>query len=159
MNGVSRIHITEDITLVTFRKVSAAPALTAKIFNAFANAGINIDMISQTAPYGNSVDFSFTLPSVQLAQVLTLIGRLREDYEEMSPMVSSGNCKIQLYGEEMRTMHGVAAAAIQAVSQTGAELSLITTSEVDISLLVSHAHCGQAAQALEKIFSVTAVYA
>lgn len=156
MNGVSKITVCEDVALVTFHKVPAKLSLIAGIFSDFAKAGVNIDMISQTAPQGHNIDISFTLPSEHLIRVLEVVNKFRETHAQIKPMVSNGNCKIQLYGEEMRNMNGVAAAAIAAVSKTNVDLALITTSEVDISLLVSCTHYEDAVAALEEMFSVKA---
>lgn len=75
---------------------------------------------------------------------------------ELKPMVSNGNCKIELYGEEMRERYGVASAAIAAVAGTDAELTLISTGEVEISLLVPQSSCDEAVRALEEAFGVKA---
>ena len=56
----------------------------------------------------------------------------------------------------MPEMHGVFARAIASVAGTEADLLLITTSEVDISLLVSSAHVHEVVEALERDFAVTA---
>lgn len=154
MNGVSKITVTEDVTLVTFHKVSADLPLIAEIFSDFAKAGVNIDMISQTAPQGHFIDLSFSFCADDLIKVLELVGKFRETHAQLKPMVSNGNCKIQLYGEEMRAMCGVTALAISSIAKTKAELTLITTSEVDISLLVTSAHSDEAIHALERTFSV-----
>ncbi|MEM1483882.1 ACT domain-containing protein [Oscillospiraceae bacterium PP1C4] len=156
MDGVSKITVCEDVALVTFHKVSSDLKLIADIFSDFAKAQINIDMISQTAPQGHYIDISFTLQSEQLIKVLELVNKFRETHAKLKPMVSNGNCKIQLYGEEMCEMCGVAASAISAISETDVELTLITTSEVDISLLVTQPHCSEAVEALEKKFGVSA---
>ncbi len=154
MNGVTQIRLTEDVALITFHNTPADSTLTAAIFTEFANAGINIDMISQTAPQGSTITLSFTVFSTDLIQVLELSNGFRDKYPSIKPMVSSGNCKIQLYGEEMPQMHGVAASAIAAIAKVGAELNLITTSEVDISLLVGNHHINEAIASLEETFGV-----
>lgn len=158
MNGVSRMIVCEDVALVTFHKVPNDLSLIADIFLEFAKAQINLDMISQTAPQGHFIDISFTLPSDQLMKVLELAGRFREMNSALKPMISNGNCKLQLYGEEMRTMYGVASSAMQAIAKTNVELALITTSEVDISLLVTQPHSSEAVEVLEKKFMVEAEF-
>ncbi|MCI8649196.1 MAG: ACT domain-containing protein [Anaerotruncus sp.] len=158
MNGVSKITICEEVALVTFCNIQNDLRLTAEIFSKFAKSGINIDMICQTAPKGQQIDLSFTLSSNRLVDALAVAKKFQETHPGLTPMVSSGNAKIQLYGEEMREMNGVAAAAISALSQTGVELTLVTTSEVDISLLIAQAHLLEAHDALEKTFGVCASY-
>ena len=71
----------------------------------------------------------------------------------IKPLISGGNVKLQLFGEEMRTTPGVAARAIAALAKAEAELMLVTTSEVDISLLVTKAHSESAVEELKKEFS------
>ena len=159
MNGVSRIIVREDVTLVTFPRLPADALQIAAILADFASAQINIDMISHTVSSGGKVDLSFTLPDENLAQALEQVGNLRKRHVALKPMVSSTNAKIQLYGEEMRSLYGVASAALATIAQSGSELLLVTTSEVDISLLLPRAKLPEAAKALEKTFSVSAEWA
>ena len=98
MNGVSKITVTEDVALVTFRRVPNDLGVLASIFTQLADAKVNLDMISQTAPQGHRIDISFTLHSSQLIEVLGLATRFQAALE-LKPMVSNGNCKIELYGE------------------------------------------------------------
>ncbi|MFR9190281.1 MAG: ACT domain-containing protein [Anaerotruncus massiliensis (ex Togo et al. 2019)] len=93
MNGVSKITVTEDVALVTFRRVPNDLGVLASIFTQLADAKVNLDMISQTAPQGHRIDISFTLHSSQLIEVLGLATRFQAAHE-LKPMVSNGNCKI-----------------------------------------------------------------
>lgn len=156
MNGVSRITTAEDVALITIRNEVSNPALVGKIFSEFSGESIVIDMISQTVPQGSTMDISFTADSAQVVKVLTVISRIREQYKQLKIMVSTGNCKIQLYGEEMREMTGVAAGAITSLLGEGIDIGMITTSEIDISFIVSPACCLHAVSILERAFSVKA---
>ena len=158
MNGVSKISVCDEIALVSFQRIPSDIATLASIFTRLANAKVNLDMISQTAPQGHLIGLSFTLRSEQLVEVLELINQFRETHPDIKPMVSNGNCKIQLYGEEMREMYGVAASAIEAISEIDAELTLNSTGEVEISLLVPKSSCDAAVKALEEKFSVKPEY-
>ena len=151
MNGVTQISVTEDVALITFAKVPNDLKVVAGIFQSVSEAGINIDMVSQTAPQGQYVSFSFTVGNEDTVKVLSLVNSLK-----IKPMVSTGNCKIQLYGEEMPQMHGVFARALASAATTEAELLLVTTSEVDISLLTTSVHLQEALEALERDFDVKA---
>ena len=53
-----------------------------------------------------------------------------------SPLISVGYSKLNLFGEEMVTSCGVAARALNALAMADIEVLLITTSDLDISLLV-----------------------
>ena len=156
MNGVSKITVTDDVALLTFHNIPNDWKILSQIFTGLADAQVNLDMISQTAPQGHQIDLSFTLRAGQLVEVLGLINRFKELHAGLFPMVSNGNCKIQLYGEEMRELYGVAARAISAVAGVGAELTMISTGEVEIALLVPQADCAEAVRALEEAFQVSA---
>jgi len=154
MYGVTHLDICEEVALVTFRNIPCKLLLMADIFGRLAENGIIIDMISQTAPVGENVNISFTCKEVELVKVLELSKELKHKYPQAKPMVSSGNCKIRLYGEEMRSASGVFARALQALSSISMELQQITTSEVDISVLVQAAHLDEAVTVLKKCFEI-----
>lgn len=154
MYGVTKLDTSEDIALVSFKKIPLSLSVLSDIFERFAAAGINIDMISQTAPTSRHVSIAFTCPDEDMVKVLEISKALSDRYPDMKPMVSSGNCKIQLYGEEMRDASGVFARALKGLSETSTELQQISTSEVDISLLVGAAHLEEAISALKEAFEL-----
>ena len=59
MNGVTQSSVTEDVSLITFIKVPNDLKIISGIFDAVSEAGINIDMVSQTAPQGYSAQHRF----------------------------------------------------------------------------------------------------
>lgn len=154
MKGVSKINVTEDISLVTFNNIPRDLNLTAKILTEFSAQGINIDMISQSAPVGATANVSFTAASSSLLKTLEIINSYREAYPSIRPLVSDCNCKIQLFGQEMRDTPGVAAEAFSVVSGVSNEIMLITTSEVDISILLPRHSMQEAVDSLTAHFGL-----
>ena len=154
MNGVSKISVTEDVCLISFNNIPRDLSVTSQIMTEFAVQDINIDMISQSAPIGESANVSFTVQSEDLVRALTIIQRFREQHPSVRPIVSSGNCKVQLYGEEMRSMPGVAARAFSVVSSITNEIMLITTSEVDISILIAQHELSSVLDALKQHYGI-----
>ncbi len=156
MNGVSQLTVTEDVSLITFHQVPNSFQLIADIFTALARQDIDIDMISQTAPRGNEVSISFTVSAAATVKVLEVAKGFRDRPDSIKPMVSTGNVKLRLYGGEMQGLPGVAAAAMRALAATHAQVSLITTSEADISFLITPTYLDEAVAALEEAFGVKA---
>ena len=72
-----------------------------------------------------------------MAKLLSLKPRLAALGKDVKLMLNSGNTKLSVYGEGMKTKPGVAAAVFRAVVSAGATIKMITTSEVDISMLIS----------------------
>ncbi len=151
MQVVTSLTTTEDVALITFSNTPLNLVRFGEIFRDFANAGVNVDMISQTAPHGGTVNLNFT---IQEADMVNLLGVINSANWKTKPMVTTGHAKINLFGKEMEKSCGVAATAITALAAAGVELTLITTSEVDISLLLPTAHLYDAESALKATFSL-----
>ena len=135
MYGVSQIHSAQNIMLISFPNAVYTADSLARHLQIFADLGIVVDMISQSAPHGASIDFSFTTGSENLAAVMKALPAAKKD-SASAPLISSGYSKINLFGVEMVASCGVAARALGALAGDGIEISLITTSDLDISLLV-----------------------
>ena len=131
------LTVTESVSLITLHKSPADIHFISFVFSLIADVGINVDMISQTAQLGGEISISFTINDEDLAKVLSLSAKLRADYPKVKLVVSNGNAKISLYGEEMRDIPGIAAKAFKSIATVNADVRLITTSEVDISILVT----------------------
>ena len=71
-----------------------------------------------------------------------------------SPLISVGYSKLNLFGEEMVTSCGVAARALSALAKAEIEVLLITTSDLDISLLVRSENEDAALELLSQTFAL-----
>lgn len=129
---------TEDITLVVLDEAPADLCFVASAFEALSVGKINIDMISQSPPKGSSSGLAFTLSDSDLGAALETIAKLREIFPKIKISVSSGNTKLLISGDDMKNNHGIAAEVFNAVAATHADVRMITTSEIDISLLITN---------------------
>ena len=132
MYGVSKITSEQNIMLTTFPGAQYSAKSLAEHLDVFARAGIVVDMICQSAPRGEAVDFSFTTSYANFAAVMKA---LPEAAKVHPPLISGGYSKINLFGEEMVTSCGVASRALSALAGENIEIALITTSDLDISLI------------------------
>ena len=153
MYGVSQLHSEQNIMLITFPDASYSPAGLAKHLQVFADMQIVVDMIGQSAPHGTNIDFSFTTSDANLAAVMKALPSLKTG-DGAAPLISSGYSKVNLYGKEMVMSCGVAAGALHALAEAGVEISLITTSDLDISLLLRSEDEDTALAALQKAFAL-----
>ena len=151
MYGVSKISSEQNIMLTTFPAAQYSAQSLAEHLEVFAKAGIVVDMICQSAPRGAAVDFSFTTSYDNFAAVMRALPAAAK---ANPPLVSGGYSKINLFGEEMVTSCGVAARALNALAMAGIEVLLITTSDLDISLLVRSENEDAAYEALKKAYEL-----
>jgi len=134
LNG--KISVTEDVTLISLHDSPANIDVIAGIFERIAEAGIDVDMISQTPPNGQHSSLSFTVSGEDFGGILEIAARLREINPDLKISVSSGNCKISVFSDGMKGTPGIACAVFRAAAGVNADIRMITTSEVDISMLV-----------------------
>lgn len=155
MYGVSKISIAPNLMMISVQDVDFKSSSLARYLQIFAGTGVVVDMISQSAPHGSTIDFSFTAAASDLPLVMKAISTANLNQEaKASPLISVGYSKLNLFGEEMVTSCGVAARALSALSLAGIEVLLITTSDLDISLLVRSENEDAAYETLQKAFEL-----
>ena len=98
--------------------------------------------------HGDLTAFSLTISDDDLGKVLTFTKKLRET-TSVQPIVSSGNYKISVYDPRMKNTPGIAAAVFAAAARVSADIRLISTSDVEISMLVTAADYDSALSELE----------
>ena len=152
MNVISRVYFTENVAIISFEKAPAKIGFLSGLFDRVAEAGINVDMISQTAPKGAHNTIAFTVSDDVVTDVLSIVTTLQPEGSPVMPLVSAGNVKISLYGEEMPSKVGVAADVFHRLNEKGIDVLLITTSDVDISIVVSSANADAAYELLKAAY-------
>ena len=58
MYGVSKINIETDLMMISVQDVVFRGNSLSRYLDIFAETGVVVDMISQSAPHGTSMDFS-----------------------------------------------------------------------------------------------------
>ena len=152
MYGVSKINIEPSLMMISVQDVEFKGNSLARYLQIFADTGVVVDMISQSAPHGTNIDFSFTASASDLTLVISA-ANLDKD-AKASPLISVGYSKLNLFGEDMVTSCGVAARALNALAMADIEVLLITTSDLDISLLVRSENEDSAYDVLKKAFEL-----
>jgi aspartate kinase len=86
---------------------------------------------------------------MDLGRILEFTSDLH-DRNNIKTIVSSGNCKISVYDPAMKNTPGMAAKVFAAAASVQTDIRIITTSEVEISLLVTEADFNEALQSVEE---------
>lgn len=152
MKNIQSITVVEDVTLISLNDSPADMEIISKIFETISDAGIDVDMISQTPPHSNRPHLSFTVNGEDLGKIFEISAKIRELNPVLKLSVSNGNCKISIFGEQMRNCPGIAAKVFKAASSVKTDIIMITTSEVDISLLVPKSELDLTVNAITKAF-------
>ena len=145
------ITVTENVSAVTFNNVPLYKTIMEDTLTAVAEAGINIDMISMTAPTSERFGFGFTIDDDDMPKLLSVIKKLKEKHD-ITPMINSSNRKIVIKTGEMEAQAGFAAKVFNLLNKIDAMILLITTGVDEISVLIRESD-GEAAEAgLRELF-------
>ena len=79
MYGVSKINIEPSLMMISVQDVEFKGNSLARYLQIFADTGVVVDMISQSAPHGTNIDFSFTASASDLTLVMKAISAASEE--------------------------------------------------------------------------------
>lgn len=112
------------------------PGSATKVFQALADANVNVDMIVQSAMRNNLNDIAFTVPKDEADNALEVLQALKAELG-MSEIVSSTDvAKISIVGAGMISSPGVAAKMFSVLADNGINIELISTSEIKVSCII-----------------------
>lgn len=147
-----KITTEDDITLITLQSCPSELSFVADVFQKIGQLDVDVDMISLAPSQGSLTSISFTIADSDLDKILSFTSELH-DTIKVKAIVSSGNCKISVYDQNMKNAPGIAAQVFAAAASVNSDIRIITTSEVDISLLVTSADFPETMKALENKFN------
>ena len=143
---------------VTVVGVPDRTGVAARIFQAIADADINIDMIVQnvSAAATGLTDISFTLPKTEGQKASGILQKLQGEIGFQSIQYDDQIGKLSLVGAGMRSHPGVTATFFQCLSEAGVNIEMISTSEIRISIVCREADLEKAVKAAHTAFDLDA---
>lgn len=143
---------------VTIVGVPDIPGKAARIFKVISDSNTNIDMIVQNPSRAGAgaTDISFTVPLEQGKAAIAALRAAQEDvgFEDINHQRNIG--KISLIGAGMRSNPGVSATFFDALHRAGANIDLISTSEIRISVVTAADKLADAVQEIHRAFGLDA---
>ena len=143
---------------ITIVGVPDRTGVAARIFQAIADADINIDMIVQnvSAAATGLTDISFTLPKDEGADATAILQKLQGEVGFASIQYDDQIGKLSLIGAGMRSHPGITATFFGAMSESGINIEMISTSEIRISIICRQADLERGAKAAHAAFGLDA---
>ncbi|MDO5552826.1 MAG: aspartate kinase [Planctomycetia bacterium] len=144
---ISRLNGMEDILIeqvgcdetqmrFTFADLPDRPGLAAALFKRMASKNVNVDMIVQSVGHhDNLADLSFTVPRCAADSVELLAKELTAEFGcqcKSNPAAT----KLTVCGTGLRSHTGLACRMFKTLSEGGINVSIICTSERNISVIV-----------------------
>jgi aspartate kinase len=155
ISGIAHDKSEAKITIVG---VPDRTGVAARIFQAIADADINIDMIVQnvSAAATGLTDISFTLPKAEGSAATAILQKLQGEVGFASIQYDDQIGKLSLVGAGMRSHPGVTATFFGALSDAGVNIEMISTSEIRISIICRETDVERGAKAAHTAFELDA---
>jgi len=153
ITGVAHDRSEAKITVVG---VPDEPGEAAAIFQAVADAEINLDMIVQNISAGPQArtDISFTLPKGDGVTAMAALDRIRDKVGFGDLLYDDHIAKVSLVGAGMRSHPGVSARFFGALAEAGVNIEIISTSEIRISVVCRDTDVQRAVAAVHEAFDL-----
>ena len=135
---VSGAALTKDEAMISIVDVPDVPGAIYKIFAPIAKKKITVDMIVQNvSSNGESTTISFTVPKQEMDDAREAVAGALEGLGGKLMPVMDGVSKVSVVGLGMAENSGVANRMFRKLADGGINMSIITTSEIKVSVLVS----------------------
>jgi aspartate kinase len=153
---VTAVTHSVDEARVTLVGIRDEPGVAGEIFNALADAGINVDVIIQNEPVSDDelADLSFTIDRAELITATDALAALGDVSEGIRTDDRIG--KVSIIGAGMRSHPGVAAKVFEVLGREEINIEMISTSPIKISCVISAEQVPAAVRALHQAFELGA---
>ncbi|ODN67618.1 MULTISPECIES: aspartate kinase [Methylophaga] len=151
---ISGIAFNRDEAKLTILGVPDQPGVAHKILGPIAKQNIEVDMIIQNTGHDSTTDFTFTVHRNDYQTALKL---LKETSVSLAAREVTGDehiAKISLVGVGMRSHAGIASTMFETLAKENINISMISTSEIKISVVVDEKYLELGVRALHKAFQL-----
>jgi aspartate kinase len=153
---ITAVTHSTDEARVTLLGVPDRPGAAASIFNALAEANVNVDMIIQNEPVseGSEADMSFTVPRTDLAAARATLDPVIAEVGITALQADPDMGKVSVVGAGMKTHPGVAAKVFTVLADLDINIEMISTSPIKISCVIRGDRLPDAVRALHQAFDL-----
>jgi aspartate kinase len=140
---------------ITIVGVPDKPGMAAAILRPLSDIGANVDMIVQNVSHSGRTDLSFTVPRLDLAKSLEVVGSVVKEVGAETFTHDEGIARVSLIGAGMKSHPGVAADMFEALAQAGVNIEMISTSPIRVSCVIREEQVAAAVNAIHERFRLS----
>ncbi len=150
---IEGISLDESQARITLVGVPDQPGLAASVFEQVAAGGIIVDMIVQSVGREGQAALSFTVPHAELDGALQIGNRLAKEFNCSAVNHCLRVAKLSVSGTGMRSHTSVASRLFRCLASSEINVDMISTSEMQISVVVDGARGPEAHEVLRREFA------
>jgi len=151
---VSGIAFDKNEARITIRKIPDRPGIAAKIFHPLFKSGIIVDMIVQNTSDDGETDLTFTVPTSEFQETLSLVNKVGEEIGAREVLGDKNIAKISIIGVGMRSHAGIAQKMFDTLAQENINIMMISTSEIKVSCVIDQKYTELAVRVLHTAFDL-----
>ena len=126
-----------------------------QVFNAIHVAGIDVDVIVQThLDASSTVDIAFTVQRQDYRPAFDILAELKQTLQAQDVQGNDRVAKLSIVGVGVRSQLGVASRMFTALAEVGANMHLVSTSEIKISAIIDEHMLEKSANLLHDTFEL-----
>ncbi|HHX63009.1 MAG TPA: aspartate kinase [Epulopiscium sp.] len=152
---ISGVAGDDDVARVSIMGVEDTPGRAFDIFSTLAKHKINIDIILQSIGRHGTKDISFTVSESDFPEVKAIISENMDSWKIKDIDYNHDVAKVSVVGGGMVANTGIAARMFEAMYDANINISMISTSEIKISVLIDKADMKKAMRAIHDKFYLT----
>jgi len=152
--AIAGIAFERDEAKLNISGVPDIPGIAYRVIGPVSEAGIEVDVIVQSAAADGSNDISFTVKRAESETAKGILDSLASDIKAKKVALDKKVCKVSLVGVGMRSHAGIASQMFETLAKEGINIHLITTSEIKISVVIEEKYLELAVRSLHSAFDL-----
>ena len=149
IRGVTKDSHTARISVL---RLPDEPGVAFQLFQALAAKHINVDIILQSVGRDNTKDITFTVTDTEAELAKEAVLETFDNIDDSNIKIATDVTKVSIVGAGMESHPGTAARMFEALYSAGINISMISTSEIKISVLVKTKDADRAVEAVHDAF-------
>ena len=151
---ISGIAFNKDEAQLTIRGVPDQPGIASLILGPIAENNIDVDMIVQNVGEDGLANFTFTVPRNDYKTALKSLEESADNLKAKKVVGNNKIVKISMVGVGMRTHAGIASKMFSVLAKNNINISMISTSEIKISVVTNEENLETAVNVLHSAFEL-----
>ncbi len=151
---VSGIALDRNQARISLVGVKDRPGIASEIFNALADAEVNVDMIIQNKAIDETTNIDFTVPVSDLHDAKSVVESFLKSGDINSDSYNEDICKVSVVGVGMKSHAGVAAKAFSTMATNNININMISTSEIKVSMVIDEKYAELAVRSLHEAYEL-----
>lgn len=151
---ISGIAFNKDEAQLTIRGVPDQPGIASLILGPIADINIDVDMIVQNVGEDGLANFTFTVPRNDYRAALKSLEESADSLKAKKVVGNNKIVKISMVGVGMRTHAGIASKMFSVLAEKDINISMISTSEIKISVVTNEENLETAVNVLHSAFEL-----